>query len=123
MTPFISLSDTEMNDPILMSEADGILEVVLNGPQKCNAISDAMLKGLRDAVCRFGKRRDLRVMLIRGIGKYFSAGVEISLSPSSTSWEHAGTPSSGSTHCSRAWGGRYRFGCCRHIQPISACSP
>jgi enoyl-CoA hydratase/carnithine racemase len=76
--------EDNVNDTILTSEADGILELVLNRPQKYNAISDAMLEELRAAVSRFGARRDLRVMLIRAAGKYFSAGVEISadISPS-----------------------------------------
>jgi enoyl-CoA hydratase len=67
-----------MTENILTSEAEGILEVVLNRPEKYNAISDAMLEAIREAVARFGARRDLRVMLIRGVGKYFSSGVQIS---------------------------------------------
>jgi len=67
-----------MSDPVIITEQDGILEVVLNRPEKYNAISDAMLELLREAVNRFGARRELRVMLIRAVGKYFTAGVEIS---------------------------------------------
>jgi enoyl-CoA hydratase len=66
-----------MTDTILINAADGILEVVLNRPQKYNAISNAMLEQLRDAVDRFGSQRSLRVMLIRAEGKYFSAGMEV----------------------------------------------
>ena len=64
-------------DGILTSEAEGVLEVVLNRPEKYNALSDAMLESLRECLARFAARRDLRVMLIRGAGRYFSAGVEI----------------------------------------------
>jgi enoyl-CoA hydratase len=73
-----------VNDTILTTEADGILELVLNRPQKYNAISDVMLEQLREAVNRFGARRDLRVMLIRANGKYFTAGMEISADISPT---------------------------------------
>jgi len=55
----------------------GVLEFVFDRPQKYNAISDAMLDGLDAAIERFGTEREFRVMLIRGTGKYFTAGVEI----------------------------------------------
>ncbi|MDB5968404.1 MAG: Enoyl-CoA hydratase/carnithine racemase [Hydrocarboniphaga sp.] len=73
-----------MNDTVLVQEQDGILEVVLNRPQKYNAISDEMLEMLRETVDRFGARRDLRVMLIRAAGPYFTAGMDVNpeLSPS-----------------------------------------
>lgn len=66
-----------MSEPLLLIEQDGILEVVFNRPEKFNAISPAMSKGLREGVERFATRRDLRVMLIRAVGKYFTAGVEV----------------------------------------------
>jgi enoyl-CoA hydratase/carnithine racemase len=66
-----------MTTAVLISEDDGILDVVLNRPEKYNAISDDMLQRLREAADLFSSRRDLRVMLIRANGKYFSAGVEI----------------------------------------------
>lgn len=62
---------------LLLQEHEGMLEVVLNRPQKLNAISDAMLDRLRGAVESFAARRELRVMLIRAVGKYFTAGMEI----------------------------------------------
>lgn len=67
-----------MNDTLITSDADGILDVMLNRPHKYNAISDEMLQALREAVDLFGARRDLRVMLIRAAGTYFTSGVEIS---------------------------------------------
>jgi enoyl-CoA hydratase/carnithine racemase len=66
-----------MNTVVLMTEEAGILDVVLNRPEKYNAISDTMLARLREAADLFESRRDLRVMLIRANGRYFSAGVEI----------------------------------------------
>ncbi|HKY91933.1 MAG TPA: enoyl-CoA hydratase/isomerase family protein [Nevskiaceae bacterium] len=72
-----------MSDPLLLIEQDGLLEVVLNRPEKYNAISPAMKAKLQEGVERFATRRDLRVMLIRAVGKYFTAGVEVTpeLSP------------------------------------------
>jgi enoyl-CoA hydratase/carnithine racemase len=63
--------------PVLISEKDGILDVVLNRPEKYNAISDEMLGILANAFTHFADQKSLRVMLLRGVGKYFCAGVEI----------------------------------------------
>lgn len=67
-----------MSEPLLVREQDAILEVVLNRPEKLNAISDAMVGTLAAAVERFATTRALRVMLIRANGKFFTAGMEIS---------------------------------------------
>jgi enoyl-CoA hydratase/carnithine racemase len=67
-----------MAEQLLTREHDGVFEVTFNRPEKYNAISDGMLEALRAAIDTFGSRRDLRVLLLRAVGKYFSAGVEIS---------------------------------------------
>lgn len=67
-----------MTEPVvLVSERDNILEVVLNRPDKYNALTTEMADLLFDAVETLAKRRDLRVMLIRAKGKYFSAGADL----------------------------------------------
>jgi enoyl-CoA hydratase/carnithine racemase len=75
---FPSDTESEMDPQILVTERDSILEVTLNRPEKYNAISDGMLNRLCDAIDQFGSDSRLRVMLIRAVGKYFTAGVEIS---------------------------------------------
>lgn len=67
-----------MSEHLLVQEQNGILEIVLSRPEKLNAISDAMVIKLASAVERFAVERDLRLMLIRSTGKFFSAGMEIS---------------------------------------------
>jgi enoyl-CoA hydratase/carnithine racemase len=62
---------------VLVTERDAILEIVLNRPEKHNAINLAMANSLSDATRLFGERTDLRVMLIRATGKYFSAGADL----------------------------------------------
>lgn len=64
-------------EALLVSEGDGVLEVVLNRPEKLNAINLEMWAGLRDAVETLRTRRDLRVLLIRAVGRYFSAGMDL----------------------------------------------
>jgi enoyl-CoA hydratase len=66
-----------MTNQLTIHAEGGILEVVLNCPEKYNAISDDMLEGLRAAAGTLASTREFRVMLIRANGKYFSAGVEV----------------------------------------------
>jgi enoyl-CoA hydratase/carnithine racemase len=67
-----------MQEPLLLvSDADGILELVLNRPAKLNAINGEMYDALIEQTGRFAGDPTLRVMLIRARGKYFSAGVDL----------------------------------------------
>ena len=67
-----------MQEQLLIREHENVIEVTFNRPEKYNAISDTMLEGLRSAIDTFATRRDLRVMLLRAVGKYFTAGVDLS---------------------------------------------
>lgn len=66
-----------MEPDIIRTEHERILEVVFNRPKKYNAMNRAIASGLNEAVAEFRDRRDLRVMLIRANGKYFSAGADL----------------------------------------------
>jgi enoyl-CoA hydratase len=66
-----------MTPQLSVNERDRILELILNRPEKYNAVSDEMWDGIRDAIHLFGTRTDLRVLLIRGNGPYFSAGSDL----------------------------------------------
>ena len=67
-----------MSEPLLLrTETGGVLELVLNRPAKLNAINREMWEGIRDAVEDFRSRHELRVMLFRANGKYFSAGSDL----------------------------------------------
>lgn len=71
-----------MTEPtFLVREAEGILEFTLNRPNKLNALNEEILLGLREAVDRLATQRELRVMLIRAKGRYFSAGADLSGAP------------------------------------------
>lgn len=67
-----------MSAMILVEERGTLLEVVLNRPEKRNAVSDEMLATLREAAHTFSHNRQLRVMLIRGAGAHFTSGMELS---------------------------------------------
>jgi enoyl-CoA hydratase len=62
---------------IIVSETGNIVEILLNRPEKYNAVSAEMRDTIAGAVADFGERPDLRVMLIRAEGKYFTSGVEV----------------------------------------------
>ena len=84
-----------MSEDFEVVERDQIIAVTLTRPRKYNAMSTEMLEAIRNAALRLEQRRDLRVMLFRARGKYFSAGRDISESL---------TPDfQGSTLEARAW--------------------
>ena len=89
-----------MSEPqLLKSESGGILEVVFNRPEKYNAITNEMADGLFEAVLELRERDDLRVLLIRANGRYFSAGTDLT---------NVGMPDpEGSSSRARTW---YRSG-------------
>ena len=62
---------------LLVDEEDGILIATFNRPEKYNAMSLALMRALEEAVLRFRDTRELKVMLIRAKGKYFSAGADL----------------------------------------------
>lgn len=65
--------------PHLLTEEteDGILIATLNRPDKLNAISRDMMDLLTEAVLRFRDTAELKVMLIRSHGRYFSSGADL----------------------------------------------
>ncbi len=62
---------------LLVSEDNGILIATLNRPEKLNALGSQLMKGLGEAVEIFRDTPDLKVMLIRATGRYFSAGADL----------------------------------------------
>lgn len=63
---------------VLRKEEDGVLELVFNRPEKYNAITFEIFAALAAAAEDLRDSSDLRVLLIRATGKYFSAGFDIS---------------------------------------------
>ncbi len=62
---------------LLTDVTDGILIATLNRPDKLNAISREMMDLLTEAVLRFRDTNEIKVMLIRATGRYFSAGADL----------------------------------------------
>jgi methylglutaconyl-CoA hydratase len=58
--------------------AAGVARITLNRPDKRNAISSEMMSALRDALQRSADDGTVRVLLLRGAGKDFCAGLDLS---------------------------------------------
>ena len=59
-----------------IDEDHGIITVTLTRPEKLNPISPQVTTTLWEAVDAFGARADLRVLVITGVGRYFTAGLD-----------------------------------------------
>ncbi len=62
---------------LLVTEDDSILIATFNRPEKLNAMSMDLMALLGEAVERFRDTPELKVMLIRATGRYFSAGADL----------------------------------------------
>ena len=65
--------------------SDGIIQVTLNRPEKLNAISLLMARELAHVAQEYGHHPDARVMVVRGSGRAFCAGYDVSTEPSDPS--------------------------------------
>jgi enoyl-CoA hydratase/carnithine racemase len=65
--------------PHLISDAtaDGILIVTLNRPEKLNSLSNQTMELFEQALLEFRDNAELKVMLIKATGRYFSAGADV----------------------------------------------
>lgn len=66
-----------MNDALLVDVADGVLTLAINRPEKRNAIDGAVLEGLETGLARARRDPEVRVVVLRGAGGYFSAGIDL----------------------------------------------
>ncbi len=65
-----------MSDLVKTETRGPILEIVLNRPDKRNAINDELYHAFDTAVNDANKLLDIRAVLVRGEGKVFSAGID-----------------------------------------------
>lgn len=70
-------SKTESSDHLLIEQSEGIATLTLNRPNARNAYSDAMLKGVCEALDRFEVDDEVRVVVLRGAGPSFCAGGDL----------------------------------------------
>jgi enoyl-CoA hydratase/carnithine racemase len=66
-----------MSEAINIETRDGIAHVTLNRPSVRNAVTLAMWRKLAEVFSRFADDRDVRAVVLRGEGKDFSVGADI----------------------------------------------
>jgi len=67
-----------MNEPLDISEADGIAVLTLNRSNSLNALSRSMVEELETELRAISVRRDIRVVIITGAGdRAFSVGMDL----------------------------------------------
>ena len=68
---------TEYEDILIDSPAEGVRRIVLNKPDKRNAISTPMRTEILEALQKHDRNDDVRVTIICGAGKCFSSGYDL----------------------------------------------
>jgi enoyl-CoA hydratase/carnithine racemase len=63
--------------PVRVVEDGEVWRIVLDRPAKLNALSDGVRAGLQEAVDRAAARPDVRVLVLQGAGRAFSAGADL----------------------------------------------
>jgi len=67
-----------MSDEVLLVEVvEGVATLTLNRPEKRNALNQALVQALKDTLARVAADDDVRVVAIRGAGKDFCAGADL----------------------------------------------
>lgn len=67
-----------MDDLVITRQRDAIFEIILNRPDKRNAINVELFTQFDTAVQQANRTPGLRAVFIRGEGKVFSAGIDVS---------------------------------------------
>ncbi|MCA9919828.1 MAG: enoyl-CoA hydratase/isomerase family protein, partial [Anaerolineales bacterium] len=67
-----------MSELVLTKQRDTIFEIILNRPDKRNAMNMELIEGLDTAVRTANRTPNIRTVIIRGEGKAFSAGIDVS---------------------------------------------
>jgi 2-(1,2-epoxy-1,2-dihydrophenyl)acetyl-CoA isomerase len=64
-------------DAVLVCRHDGVATLLLNRPERLNAINESVIEGLMNAIDSVERDRDVRVAVITGAGRGFCAGGDI----------------------------------------------
>jgi methylglutaconyl-CoA hydratase len=67
-----------MTDQVLYSIEGSVARIVLNRPEKRNALNDAVIAGLKVGLKKAAADNDVRVVVIAGAGKDFCSGADLS---------------------------------------------
>jgi 2-(1,2-epoxy-1,2-dihydrophenyl)acetyl-CoA isomerase len=73
----IATSEFGEYETLLVTRAEGIVQVTLNRPERLNAFTDTMLEELPSAAARIDADNSVRAVVLTGAGRAFSAGADI----------------------------------------------
>lgn len=91
--------------PLLYRVDEGVAVISFNRPDKLNALTPEMLNGFFDLVDRASQDADVRVILITGEGRGFSAGLDLSVIGTGVSKSTAPTaPTAPAAASVKQWG-------------------
>ena len=68
---------SEQSDPVLFAVADGIARITLNRPEKRNALNDAVIGALKDALRQADQDESVRAVILAGAGVDFCSGADL----------------------------------------------
>ena len=72
-----------MSDEVLLLDvANGIAQLTLNEPERCNPFTAALVDSFAEKVSEIKARKDIRVVVVTGAGKAFCAGADFTMMPS-----------------------------------------
>ena len=66
-------------ETLAVSLADGIANVVLNRPDKSNALNRRMWDDIRDVFHKLDEMPEARVIILSGAGRHFNAGIDLAM--------------------------------------------
>jgi enoyl-CoA hydratase/carnithine racemase len=79
LTSWSSIAAMSGFETIRYEVEDGVCSITLTRPDKRNAVNDVMFRELGEATERAAVDGDARVILVRGEGKSFCAGIDLSM--------------------------------------------
>ena len=65
------------DEPVLLSEDDGVLTITFNRPEARNAVNQALAEAVAAALDRLDAEDGLRIGIVTGAGGYFCAGMDL----------------------------------------------
>lgn len=66
------------NNPVLYSIDGAVARITLNRPEKRNALNDAVIAGIKEALRKAAHDDNVRVIVLSGAGKDFCSGADLS---------------------------------------------
>jgi methylglutaconyl-CoA hydratase len=83
------MNDSAATSHLIMATAGPVATITFARPQKSNAYDKAMLRAFDDCLRRAGDDSAIRVLVLRGEGKHFCAGADLSASDEASGGEQA----------------------------------